>query len=111
MRNPKSLRFFGAHVSTLTRDELVEQIIEAPSTDGLRLVLTMNVDHLVKLRTNRPFRLAYAHAWTVTIDSAPIIAYARLRNLGVPARVTGPDLVAFLTGALPLSRRPFFVAS
>ena len=111
MRNPRSNRFFGCHISTLTRDELVKEIVDAPATDGVRMIVTLNVDHLVNLRTNKAFRLAYARAWTATIDSAPIIAYARARHLGVPARITGADLVPVLTKALPPTRRPFFVTS
>jgi len=102
---------FGATICDLTRRDLVEKIAAAPSTDGVRLVATMNLDHVVSLRNNMAFRRAYAGAWAVTIDGAPIFLYGLIRDVGAPERITGADLLADLAKAWPLNRRLFFVAA
>ena len=102
---------FGRGICTLTLKGLASEIIRAPSTHGVRLVATMNLDHVVNLRRNGAFRLAYAGAWAVTIDGAPVFAYARVRGVDAPGRITGVDLFAELARSWPLDRRPFFVTS
>ena len=89
----------------------MSEIIRSPSTDGVRLIATMNLDHVANLRRNAAFRHAYASAWTVTIDGAPVFTYALARGAGAPERVTGADLFADLAAAWPLDRRLFFVTS
>ena len=102
---------FGARVCGLTRKALAAEITRAPATDGVRLVVTMNLDHVVRLRTNPALRRAYAGAWAVTIDGAPVFIYGLARGAGAPQRITGGDLLAELAGAWPLDRRPFFVTA
>ena len=102
---------FGVHVSRLRQDQLIASIVDGAPAGGVRLLVTMNLDHVVRLRRDEAFRGAYARAWAVTIDGAPVFAYARARGLGVPERVTGADLVVELARALPTCRRLFFVVS
>jgi N-acetylglucosaminyldiphosphoundecaprenol N-acetyl-beta-D-mannosaminyltransferase len=102
---------FGARISNLTQDQLVANIIDTPPSCGVRLLVTLNLDHVVRLRRDKAFREAYSRAWAVTIDGAPVFAYARARRLPVPERVTGADLVVDLARGLPTSRRLFFVVS
>jgi N-acetylglucosaminyldiphosphoundecaprenol N-acetyl-beta-D-mannosaminyltransferase len=111
MRHHVKRPLFGCRISTLSMDDLLAEIARAPATDGVRLLVTLNLDHLVHLRRNEQFRAAYSRSWTATIDSAPLIAYAHARRSGVPARITGADLAPALLRALPLTRRPFFVTS
>jgi N-acetylglucosaminyldiphosphoundecaprenol N-acetyl-beta-D-mannosaminyltransferase len=102
---------FGAHICSLTRKDLVSAIVREPATDGVRLVVTMNLDHVVRLRSIPAFRRAYAGAWAATIDGAPVFLYARARGAGAPERITGPDLLADLIQSWPRDRRPFFMAA
>jgi N-acetylglucosaminyldiphosphoundecaprenol N-acetyl-beta-D-mannosaminyltransferase len=61
------------------------------------LVCTLNLDHLVKLRTDPRFRDAYAKAEIVMPDGFPIVAFARMEGVALE-RATGSDLI------LPLCR-------
>lgn len=55
-------------------------------------VFTLNLDHVVKLRSSSAFRTAYSKARYVTADGWPIVWAGRLQ--GVTAqRVTGADLI------------------
>jgi exopolysaccharide biosynthesis WecB/TagA/CpsF family protein len=103
---------FGARISPLSRTELVGRMSDAPPVGGgAQLLVTMNLDHVVRLQKNPAFRTAYDRAWTVTIDGAPVWLYSKLKGLRV-GRCTGSDLIAELVPALrPGEHRPFFVVS
>jgi N-acetylglucosaminyldiphosphoundecaprenol N-acetyl-beta-D-mannosaminyltransferase len=101
---------FGFGITKLRQDDLISQIVSAPASGGVRLLVTMNLDHVVRLRRDAAFREAYSRAWMVTIDGAPVFAYARAKGLKA-SRITGADLVVDLARALPTSRRLFFVVS
>ena len=83
---------FGAPISPVTEEDLIRELLApAERGSGARLVVTMNLDHVVNLRLNGRFRTAYQSAWRVTIDGAPVFAYARFAGVQVPERVTGAD--------------------
>lgn len=106
-------RLFGARITPLARRELAEAIASAPvpAGAGVRLLVTMNLDHVVRLQSSPSFRAAYDSAWAVTLDGAPVAAYARLKGLKAP-RVTGSDLLSELIERFdPTLRRLFFVVS
>ena len=105
---------FGVEISRLRSHDLVAMMTQTPYTsgDGVRLVVTMNVDHVVQLRRNAAFKMAYSRAWAVTIDGAPVFAYSQLRGLRIPERCSGADLLPELLRNLrPDVHRPFFVIS
>ncbi|WP_162888087.1 WecB/TagA/CpsF family glycosyltransferase [Sphingomonas mesophila] len=104
---------FGVEISVVAERELVAELLAPiPRGSGARLVATMNLDHVVNLRINPAFRDAYRSAWRVTIDGAPVFAYARLAGVRVPERVPGADLFATLVPMFrPGVHRLFFVVS
>ena len=102
---------FGANPSPCPSKRSPRKSPGRRAPTGCELVVTMNLDHIVRLRHDQAFRCAYQRAWAVTIDGAPVFAYARLRGSAAPGRVTGADLVEELAAALPTTRRIFFVVS
>jgi N-acetylglucosaminyldiphosphoundecaprenol N-acetyl-beta-D-mannosaminyltransferase len=104
---------FGVSLSQHTMEELIEEVSSrrVPPGSGPRMIVTMNLDHVVKLRRDRRFRRAYRKADVVTADGAPIFAYARLRGARI-SKITGSDLFARLVPRLkPERHRCFFVLS
>lgn len=104
---------FGAEITELSRPALTELMTAGPAPvgGGVRLLVTMNLDHVVRLQTSAPFRAAYGRGWMVTADGAPVHLYGRLKGLPI-ARVTGSDLLADLVQRFdPVRHRPFFVVS
>jgi len=87
---------FGLGISPIGQAELLEEVLDPEPTTGAKLVATVNVDHVVTLRTDARFRLAYDSAWRITVDGAPVYLYARAVGLPVQERVTGADLFAEL---------------
>lgn len=105
---------FGLQFSCESIDDIAREICNSlvPKGAGIRLLTTLNLDHVVNLRRNPDFRDAYRGSWKTTIDGMPILVYAKLRKIGVKARVTGADLFPLIFSNLrPGLHRPFFVAS
>lgn len=101
---------FGLDISLLDQDELVEELLMAPPADGgAKLVATVNVDHVVTLRTDRRFRAAYDQAWRITADGAPVFLYARAMGVPLRERVTGSDLFAVLVKRWEPARHRLFM--
>lgn len=71
-------------------------------------VFTLNLDHLVKLRTQRAFQDAYAIADLVTADGAPVAWLSRFANTTVE-RTTGADLFVPLARAAAREHLPVFI--
>jgi N-acetylglucosaminyldiphosphoundecaprenol N-acetyl-beta-D-mannosaminyltransferase len=76
--------------------------------NGVGLVITPNVDHVVRLRGNRDFARAYASAEITVCDGAPLRLYARLRGHRA-RRVTGCDIAAAVMAQCDSGQRLFFV--
>ena len=82
----------GVRITLPTQASAVEAAIaRAERGEGFSL-FTLNLDHLIKLRTSAPFRHAYARAALVSADGAPVVWLAR-RQGAVLERTTGADLV------------------
>jgi N-acetylglucosaminyldiphosphoundecaprenol N-acetyl-beta-D-mannosaminyltransferase len=79
--------------------EAVEAVLSP--TVAPRLVVTPNLDHVVRLRRDPRFRRAYRRSAMVLCDGFPVHAYARL-HAHRSHRVTGCDLAV----ALMQRRRP-----
>lgn len=104
---------FGVEFAEGTLEQIADHVADVPATGGgLRLVATMNLDHVVTLRHNPGFRSAYQNAHLVTADGFPVFLYARWRGARLTGRITGADLFPAIMARLKPSRhRPFLVAS
>jgi exopolysaccharide biosynthesis WecB/TagA/CpsF family protein len=71
-------------------------------------VFTLNLDHLVKLRSDERFRLAYREADIVTADGAPVAWLARLQDRSI-VRATGSDMLLPLLDAAADAHLPVFL--
>ncbi|MGO3742273.1 WecB/TagA/CpsF family glycosyltransferase [Kerstersia sp.] len=56
------------------------------------VVVTPNVDHVVRLEKQPEFKAAYAKADFIFADGMPLVWFSRLMQRALPARVTGSDL-------------------
>lgn len=82
----------GVCINLATQNDAIEAAISrATRGDGFSL-FTLNLDHLVKLRTSVAFRRAYSSAGLISADGAPIVWLAR-RQGATLERTTGADLV------------------
>ncbi len=105
---------FGVEFTDRSLLQIADAVTDAlpPIGGGLRLIATMNLDHVVTLRRSASFRTAYRRASVVTADGFPVYIYARWRGAKLAGRVCGSDLFPLIMGKLKLGRhRPFLIAS
>ncbi len=101
-------RIDGWAITSANLQDAIDSIIAKAKAGDAFTVLTMNLDHLVKLRRHAGFRDAYTKADIVTADGAPVAWLARLQNASIE-RATGADLVLPLAEAAAQSRLPVFL--
>lgn len=98
----------GWPITVATQREAVDAILRAANGNSPFTVFTLNLDHLVKLRTDAAFRQAYARASLVSADGAPVVWLAR-RQGATLERTTGADLVVPLARAAASAGLPMFL--
>lgn len=86
----------------------VETIAAAARRGDSFTVFTLNLDHLVKLRSNGRFRAAYASARYVAADGAPVASLAARQNARIE-RTTGADLAVPLAEAAARDGTPIYL--
>jgi N-acetylglucosaminyldiphosphoundecaprenol N-acetyl-beta-D-mannosaminyltransferase len=106
--SPPGRPVFGFVPNAIDTDAVVALVRDPP--DRMRLAVTPNLDHVVRLRRDAAFRDAYRRASLVLCDGFPVQIYARLHSHRA-RRVTGCDLVAGLLRRPPADDRErwFFV--
>ena len=97
------VRLFGTRFHAVTHDQASAIISDwIGSTDHVcHVVVTPNVDHIVRLRTNAAQQAAYESASLVVADGWPLVAVSRLVQSPLPERVAGSDLVPALMARWP----------
>lgn len=85
--------FLGAPFDPIPQDVAVDLVAAPEDQSKFRYVVTPNVDHVVRLSSNRMLAQYYDDAWISLCDSRPIAALAHAVSLDLPL-VTGSDLTA-----------------
>lgn len=107
----RSLMLFGIAFDKRNAVEIADHVMSEEGHDDLRIVCTANVDHIVNLHRNDPYRRAYESAYLSTIDGMPVYLYARARGVKVEQRVAGSDLFPLLLErAVPGKHRLAFLS-
>jgi N-acetylglucosaminyldiphosphoundecaprenol N-acetyl-beta-D-mannosaminyltransferase len=91
-RPPAVMEVDGQAINVPDLAHAVEAIIARLAQATSFLVVTLNLDGLVKLRRSPELREAYARAEFITADGFPIVALGRRRGCQVQ-RATGADLI------------------
>jgi N-acetylglucosaminyldiphosphoundecaprenol N-acetyl-beta-D-mannosaminyltransferase len=98
---PDRARAFGIEFDLVDMAGAVRHVLARVDQGdrACRLVITPNVDHVVKLQSDPAFRAAYAAADLVVIDGWPVASALRWFGHAVPCTVPGSDLVPALFDA------------
>ena len=81
----------GWPVNVATMSSAIDSLVEAAAAEDGFTCFTLNLDHLVKLRTDEAFQRAYRGARFVTADGEPVARIAR-RQWPSVRRTTGADM-------------------
>ena len=98
----------GWAINTPDMETAISRIVSRAKARNAFTVFTLNLDHLVKLRSDEPFRHAYLNADIVTADGAPVAWLARLQEPSV-VRTTGADMLLPLLDAAAVACLPVFL--
>ncbi len=98
----------GWTINIPTLSAAVRSVMDAARAGNGFSCLTLNLDHLVKLRSNAAFKKAYGGARFITADGAPVAMIAR-RQWPEVERTTGADLFIPLCEAAALEDCPVYL--
>lgn len=102
-------RLFGIDVADLDLAATVARIVDWSAGPPARIVVTTNLDHVMKLRDNAAFRDVYARADLVTADGMPFVWLSRLEGTPLRERVAGSDMILPLMAAAAAAGRRVFL--
>ena len=92
---------FGIEIDPITLAEAVERSLtwmrEPLAT--CHIIVTPNLDHVVRLQHDTGMRAAYRQAALVVADGWPVVTASRMLGRPLPKRVAGSDLVPALLAA------------
>lgn len=93
-----SVSLFGLDIAAVSFDTALEHLSQAAERrDGhARVVVTPNVDHVVRLDASPEFHERYRAADFIFADGMPLVWASRLLGRALPQRVTGSDLFVAL---------------
>jgi N-acetylglucosaminyldiphosphoundecaprenol N-acetyl-beta-D-mannosaminyltransferase len=86
-------RIAGVEIDRLTPRDAIDRIVSLARTRDRHIVVTPNLDHMVRLQKDRAFRSVYAAASLVLTDGMPLVWVSRIGKTPIPGRVAGADLV------------------
>lgn len=90
---PNLVSIDGWGINIASQSAAIEELGQSSANGTGYMLVCMNLDHLVKLRSDTAFREVYRHpAARIMADGAPVAALARLQN-GAVQRSPGPDLM------------------
>jgi|CXWL01.1.fsa_nt_gi N-acetylglucosaminyldiphosphoundecaprenol N-acetyl-beta-D-mannosaminyltransferase len=91
---PESIEMFGLRFERVALAGAVEQVMAAARAGQTGLVVTPNVDQVVKFGADPFMHLVYRSALHVYADGMPLVWLSHLLDRrGLPGRVTGADLL------------------
>lgn len=89
---PAPLPLATTTVHPVSLEEATEHVLRWAATREASVVVTPNVDHLVRLEQDGAFREAYARTRLRVVDGVPLLWLLRAVGRPVPGRVNGTDL-------------------
>ncbi|WP_232719514.1 WecB/TagA/CpsF family glycosyltransferase [Gordonia metallireducens] len=89
----ENLYIGGIPVVTGGSDDVLEHVETLVRAHATRLVVTPNVDHLIRLETSEESRKGYAQADLALLDGVPVAKLASFLGTRPVARNTGADLL------------------
>jgi len=88
---------FGTVINAVRLDEVFAAIDRRIAQRRPGFVVTPNVDHLCMLCHDEAFAEAYRKAFLVLADGIPVLWGSRLFGKAVPEKISGSDLIYWLT--------------
>ncbi len=86
------IKFMNIEIDNVTMKEALHEINRLVKKRGKAYSVTPNVDHIMKLQTDKEFVEIYKKADLVLCDGKPLVWISRLYGTPIKAKVSGSDL-------------------
>lgn len=86
------IKFLNTEVDNITMNEAVQKIEQLILNKKPSYVVTPNIDHIVKLETDKEFQEVYKEADLILTDGMPLIWISKLKKNPIKEKVSGSDL-------------------
>ena len=83
--------FLNTQVDNLTMDEAIDKAEELIIKKKPSYVVTPNVDHIVKLETDKEFQDVYKNADLILTDGMPLIWISKMKGNPIKEKISGSD--------------------
>lgn len=86
------MKFLNTEIDNVTMSEAVQKIEQLILSKKTSYVVTPNVDHIVKLETDKEFQEVYKEAALILTDGMPLIWISKMKKTPIKEKVSGSDL-------------------
>lgn len=86
------MKFMNTYIDNLSMKEAMEEIDRLIKKDKNAYVVTPNVDHIVRLETDRELQEVYNHADLILTDGKPLLWIAKWYGKPIKEKISGSDL-------------------
>lgn len=86
------MKFMNTEVDNLTMGEALDAMEQLIRDDAGSYVVTPNVDHIVRLETDKNLQNVYANASLILTDGKPLIWIAKWYGTPIKEKISGSDL-------------------
>lgn len=90
------MKFMNTEIDNLTMNETLHEIEKIIKRNESAYVVTPNVDHIVRLETNKDLQAVYKGAALILTDGKPLIWIARWYKTPIKEKISGSDLFPLL---------------
>ncbi|MDM0763066.1 WecB/TagA/CpsF family glycosyltransferase [Clostridium perfringens] len=85
------INFLNTKIDNLTMNEAIEKAEELILNKKPSYVVTPNVDHIVKLETDKEFQDVYNNADLILADGMPLIWISKIKGNPIKEKISGSD--------------------
>ena len=90
------MKFMNTEIDNLTMKETIDEIDKLIKEDKNAYVVTPNVDHIVKLETDKELQEVYKDADLILTDGKPLIWISKFYKTPIKEKISGSDLFPLL---------------
>lgn len=92
MYTDRRIKFMNTFVDNLTMSEAIDKIELLIKNKSNSYVVTPNVDHIVRLESDKEFQKIYSNADLVLTDGKPLVWISKIYKTPIVEKVSGSDL-------------------
>ena len=90
------MKFMNTEIDNLTMRETIDEIDKLIKENKFAYVVTPNVDHIVKLETDKELQEVYKDANLILTDGKPLLWISKFYKTPIKEKISGSDLFPLL---------------